>query len=155
MRKFVVFTIFIFLPLVALGQFKNHTADMEFGDQLKSTNAQGVVGLLGLDPSRFHMSQSYTMSYTSFGDQGITQGLYLNTMSYQFQIPLKVSLQLGYMHQPFQGGKNNPAFTNSPFVAGAALQYKPSEKTLIHFEFSQRPYSTYRYMSPLRGYLPY
>jgi len=155
MRKFVIFSMLIFLPLVTLGQFKTHREKTDFGDQLKSANTQGVVGLLGLDPSRFHMSHSYTMSYTSFGEQGITQGLYLNTMSYEFNIPLKMSLQLGYMHQPFQGGNNNPVFKNSPFVAGAALEYKPSENTLIHFEFNQRPYSTYRYMSPLRGYLPY
>ena len=80
----------------------------------------------------------------SMGKQGVTQGLYLNTMSYQFSIPLTVSLQVGMAHNPFGGmGQNGTAsiLQNGMFVSGAQLKYKPTENTTIQFDFRNTPYS--------------
>lgn len=142
MKKATLFLICLLLPVTIWGQFKselNHT----FLQQIyKNAQPQSVISFLGLDAGRFHMQQSYSMSYTTFGNKGFTQGLYLNTLSYEFSMPLTLSVQLGMAHQPFNTGNQNPVLRNGPFVAGAALHYKPTDKTSIHFEFRQRPYNT-------------
>ncbi len=144
MKKLVTILIIILVPLCAMAQFKTQTKPVDFADRLKTN--QGQFGILGIDMSRFSMSHSYSMSYMTMGGKGVTQGLYLNTMSYQFNIPLTVSLQLGMAHNPFGGlGENSTAsiLQNGMFVSGAQLEYKPSENTSIHFGFSNTPYNYY------------
>jgi hypothetical protein len=137
-----------------MAQFKVQSEPVDFADRLRTDQSQ--FGILGIDMSRFSMSHSYSMSYMSMGRQGVTQGLYLNTMSYQFSIPLTVSLQLGMAHNPFGGvGDNGTAsiLQNGMFVSGAQLKYKPTENTTIQFGFQNMPYSnsypgTYRMSRP-------
>ncbi|MBN1465520.1 hypothetical protein JXA02_07155 [candidate division KSB1 bacterium] len=140
MSKFVLLLSFLLLPLLGFGQFKTQAKPMDFTDRLQSG---ANIGILGIDPSRFSMAHSYSMSYMSAGGQGFTQGLYLNTMSYQFSLPLTVSLQLGMAHNPFQGDNTANILQNGFFVSGAQVKYKPTEKTTIQLEFHQMPYQHY------------
>jgi len=144
MRKLIILLIIILLPIGVMAQFKTQAKPVGFADRLKTD--QSRFGILGIDMSRFSMSHSYSMSYMSMGGKGITQGLYLNTMSYQFSIPLTVSLQLGMAHNPFAGmGENGTAsiLQNGMFVSGAQLKYKPTENTTIQFDFRNMPYTNY------------
>ena len=141
MRRFIFIVFFLALPLMSFAQFKTQAKPVGFSDRLK--NDQRSFGILGLDMSRFSMSHSYSMSYMSAGGQGFTQGLYLNTMSYQFTIPLTVSLQLGMAHNPFQGNNTASILQNGFFVSGAQAEYKPTENTTIKLEFHQMPYQNY------------
>lgn len=142
MKRICLLLVFLFIPIYALGQFKLQSRNPEFTDQLK--NEQGrSFGILGINPSRFNMSHSYSMSYLSVGGKNFTQGLYLNTMSYQFTIPLTLSLQLGVAHQPFQAANFSPVFKSGPFIAGAQLKYQPTANTVIQLDFHQSPYQNY------------
>ncbi len=141
MRKIFIL-LWALLPIAASAQFKTQAKPIDFADRLKSGVNSGV-GLLGLDPSRLSMSHSYSMSYMSIGDQGFTQGLYLNTLKYQFAIPLTVSVQWGMANQPFQSGNTSPILQNGFFFSGAQLKYKPSENTVIQFDFHQTPYNNF------------
>jgi len=140
MHRFIIFLIFFVVPLCSFGQFKTQVKPMDFSDRLKADQQNY---LLGIDMSRFFMSHSYSMSYMSMGGQGFTQGLYLNTMSYQFTIPLTVSLQLGMAHNPFQGNKTANILQNGFFLSGAQVRYKPSKNTTIQLDFRQMPYQNY------------
>ncbi len=143
MRNIILVFLIILLPLSVMAQFKTQARPMDFADRLKTD--QGQFGILGIDMSRFSMSHSYSMNYMSIGGKGVTQGLYLNTMSYQFSIPLTVSLQLGMAHNPFGGmGQNGTAsiLQNGMFVSGAQLTYKPTDNTIIQFDFRNTPYSS-------------
>ncbi len=91
----------VLLPVLAFGQLKEQLQPQSFSQLL--TRPQGLVGLIGLNPKRFSMQQSYSLSYTSLGGQNFSQGVYLNTMSYQVADPLQVSLQWGVMNQPLRG----------------------------------------------------
>lgn len=142
MRKSIVICILVLMPLVAFTQFKAQTKPMAFTDHLKSGQA-GAIGILGLDPSRFSMQHSYSMSYASMGGNGFTQGLYLNTMTYQFAMPLTVSLQLGMAHDPFQSANTASILQNGFFVSGAQVRYQPSKNTVLQLNFQQRPYQGY------------
>lgn len=142
MRKVIFILFIILLPVCVMAQFKTQANPMDFADRLKTD--QGQFGILGIDMSRFSMSHSYSMNYMTMGGKGITQGLYLNTMSYQFSIPLTVSLQLGMAHNPFGGvGGNGTAsiLQNGMFVSGVQATYKPTENTTIQFDFRNTPYS--------------
>ncbi len=126
------------LPTLAFGQLKQ---DGKINMAQALTKPQTLVGLIGLDPNKFSMSHSYSLSFTSFGGQSYNQGLYLNTMMYQLSNPIKMYLQFGVQHQPF--GQNEFQSQSSAFVAGAGFEYKPSDNFKVQFEFSQQPNSLY------------
>jgi len=126
------------LPSLAFGQLKQ---DGKINMAQVLTKPQTLVGLIGLDPSKFSMSHSYSLSFTSFGGQSYNQGLYLNTMMYRLSNPIKMYFQFGVQHQPF--GQNEFQNQSQFFVSGAGFEYKPSDNFKVQFEFSQQPNSFY------------
>jgi hypothetical protein len=139
MRKSIILLILFLMPLSASAQFKAQTKPIPFTEHLKS-GQKGSFGILGIDPSRFSMQHSYSMSYASMAGHGFTQGLYLNTMTYQFAMPLTVSLQLGMAHNPFESTNTPSMLQNGIFVSGAQVRYQPTKNTVFQFNFQQRPY---------------
>lgn len=141
---------FLLFPVLVFGQLKK---DENIANALTyPTKLQSVFGLIGLDPTRFSMSHSFSLSYTSIGGQGFTQGLYLNTMSYQLSNPLTMYLQIGFLNQPFGGLGQKSPYNNKLFLSGAGVEYKPSNNFKVQFEFSQTPnafYSPYYYNNSL------
>ena len=148
MKKSLILMLMI-LPIAGFAQFKTQAKNPSFADRLISGSG---LGILGLDPSRLSMSQSYTMSFASIGGHGFSQGLYLNTLRYQFAIPLTLALQVGMAHQPFNISGVSPMMNNGFFVSGAQLRYQPSEKTVIQLDFRRGPaylgYSRYPMFEP-------
>jgi hypothetical protein len=94
-----------------------------------------------LNPEKFSMSHSYSVSMFSLGGQTFSQGLYLNTMNYKFSDPLTMQVRIGYVHQPFGGLNQNAAVGGQLFVQRAMLQYKPSKNTTFSIDFQQVPSS--------------
>ena len=141
---------FLLLPLFVFGQQKKS----EKVDMAKAltypTKLQSMISLIGLDPTKFSMSHSYSLSFNSIGGQSHSQGLYLNTMKYQFSNPLTMYLQIGLLHRPFGTLGQNNLPNNELFLSGAGLEYKPSDNFKVQFEFNQQPY----YYSPYY-YSPY
>jgi len=134
--------ILIFMPCLVFGQYKSDTKAVDIATVLRTpVNAgKNAVGILGLDPSRLDISQSYSMSYMSLGGQGFSQGMYLNTMTYHFKLPMTLSFQWGIAHQPFAGSNDAPFLKNGPFISGAQFKYKPTKNTVIELEYNQNPY---------------
>ena len=93
-----------------------------------------------LDASRLKMSQSYSMSYSSGSDQSSAwNGLYLNTLQYQFAVPVTLSLDLGFAHQPgalFGVGPVQSDYRSSSFVLPRVeLKYQPTRNMLLRFQY--------------------
>lgn len=152
-QKRILFVLLIVsvLPGFAFAQLRSQTLTPNLPEMLRSIpgSTQGLLGLIGFDPAKFHMSHSYSMSYFSMGGKGLTQGLYLNTMSYRFSDPLLLKLQFGFAHQPFNAfGSNVPLMNNGFFVSGAELTYKPMNNMTLHFQFNRLPSQSYYYMNP-------
>jgi hypothetical protein len=101
------------------------------------TMALGTGGLL--DPSRFSVSQSYSMSFSSGSGGESWDGLYLSTLSYQLAVPVTLSLDLGLAHQPgalFKAGPMNRQFDASAVVMPRLeLKYQPFRNTLIRVQY--------------------
>ena len=150
-KRLVLVGLFLFflMPTFAAAQLKQDTRTDVASALVRPDGIQGIVGLLGLDPNRFSMNHSYSLSFGSFGGQSISQGLYLNTMKYQFSDPLKMYVQIGFQHQPLGSLGRNSLSQNQIFLSGAGVEYKPSDKFRLQFEFGQQPNSRY---SPYRRY---
>jgi len=88
--------------------------------------------------SKFSMSQSYSVSFGSYGGQSFNSGLYLNTMNFQLSKPLFMQVRMGYAHQPFNIAGDRPN-KGQFFLQKAMLQYKPSENTQITIEYQSIP----------------
>lgn len=144
MRKMVV-TLLVCLFLIPTFAFAQLKQDGKLNMAQALTKPQEIVGLFGLDPNKFSMSHSYSLSFSSFGGNSFSRGLYLNTMMYQLSNPLKMYFQFGVQHQPF--GSDQFQNRSQFFISGAGVEYKPSDNFKLQFEFSQTPgyYSPYHY----------
>ncbi len=149
---FIILLATAVIPSVAGAQLKNETVGKQhFSNNLTQTNPRSFLSTLGLDPSKFQMQHSYSLSFMNFGGTSLSQGMYLNTMSYQLSAPLSVSLQLGMTHNPLQGTGVNSPFTNGFFVSGANLEYKPSKNFQMSVGYNAYP-SSYHNGYYSRGY---
>lgn len=143
-RLLAVLVLGLILPLSGFAQLKNQAAAPNFRQQLRSPTPQSLIGMLGLDPAKFHMQQSYSLSFMSLGGHTISQGLYLNTMTYRFSPKLVARLQLGMLHQPFGGFSNLPS-GRSLFVSGAEIRFQPRKNLTLHFQYGAVPGGYYGY----------
>lgn len=154
-KKSVCILLLVFLPSLASGQLKSQN-----GVDLQTVLRYGLnpIGLVSgslLDPNRFHISQSYSISFMNFGSQSISQAMYLNTMTYQISTPLSFSLQWGLMMNKNLGTgglgiQSNSPFNNGLFISGAQLRYAPSANTEFKLELRQYP-NQYFYGTPFHG----
>ncbi len=96
----------------------------------------GSFGFQFLNPNRFSMHQSYSLSMGAGGGGSYSSGLYLNTFAYKLANPLTLSLDLGF-HTPIYNsmshgpstslwnGDSRPSFV----LPRIGLDYKPTENT--------------------------
>lgn len=83
-----------------------------------------------LDPSRLKMSHSYTFSYFSSKKSSGSFGLYLNTIQYQISEPLKLTMNLGYLHRSSFWQRSGNSFNTQGILSDFQLEYKKSN---FHF----------------------
>jgi hypothetical protein len=156
MRKLITFLLFFSFFFIAEAQFKeelnNKTSIREgFLSKDLSSNIFGFI-----DPSKFSMNHSVSMSYSAFAGQGVAMGVYTNSMRYDFNSNLNVQVDASIVNSPYNtlgdGFKNS---INGIYLSRAAINYKPSENTAISIQFRQGPgayynsyYSPYYLMSP-------
>lgn len=136
----------LIFPQLLLGQLKQD-ANVNVSRALTSPNRiDSIFGLLGLNPDKFSMSHSYSLSFAAAGGKTFNQGLYLNSMKYRLSDPLTLHLQIGVQHQPFGNQVGNALAKNQAFISRAGMEYKPSENIKLQLEFSRQP-ASYRYMN--------
>ncbi len=155
MRIFAALSLVLLLPALASAQLKSPDKPASFSQLLTQglSAPRSLIGMIGLNPNRFSMQQSYSLSYLSAGGQGFSQGVYLNTMSYRFSDPLQVSLQWGIMNQPLSSLGVPSMYSSGFFLSGANLEYKPSKNMSVGIQFNSYPAGSYY---PYRaGYYPY
>jgi len=113
------------------------------------------------NPAGFQMQQSYSMQFTSSTLGSFSSGLYLNTISYQFGIPLKLSLDFGVYNLLYASGFSSgvggqqqslnlsPSDSKPMFVIPRiALSYRPTANTLLCLQFTNYTDAVHSYGSP-------
>lgn len=126
----------IMAPLLAWSQDEGSSVPANFTNYLRSGSDYGLgIRPLGfLDPSRMTFSHSYTMSYMSTGGEGVMRGLFMESIGYRLSDPVSLTLNLGYLHQPYSSYGPDGVFQSGQFVGGAALTWRPRKDMFLRFE---------------------
>ncbi len=90
-----------------------------------------ITGKGLFDPSRFSMTNSYSMSVISNGHQSIYQNLYVNSSRYQISDKLSLNLDLGYSFNPLAQSSTK----NGTFLPNAELNFRPNDHFLIQMSY--------------------
>jgi len=140
----------LLLP-AALWAQTGDSPQLRVNDYLRSGSSYGLgLQTLGLfDPSRMTFSHSYTMSYLSSGGQSAMRGLFMETIGYRLSNPLFLTLNLGFLHQPYSSFGPDGLTQRGTFIGGAALTWRPSKNMFLHFEVGNYP------SNGISGYNPY
>ena len=113
-----------------------------------------ISGFSLLNPNRFSMQQSYSVSLSSgsFGSQ--SAGLYLNTISYKLADPLTLSADVGFYTPLYssaaglgRGTFQSPGASSLVFPR-LGLEYKPSEHSSISLQLINGPDAWKAYGNP-------
>jgi hypothetical protein len=96
------------------------------------------------DPGKLKMTQSFSMSYQTFGQNGFALGVYTNSLSYQVSEPLSLQMDVSVMHSPYSSlGGDFAKSLSGVYLSRAELNYRPSDNTLFQIQFRQLPASLY------------
>jgi len=96
------------------------------------------------NPSNLKMTQSYSLSYQTFGQNGFALGVYTNSLSYQISNPLSLQMDVSVMHSPYSSmGSDFSKSLSGIYLTRAELNYRPSENTLFQVQFRQLPAALY------------
>lgn len=112
------------------------------------------TGFSLLDPSRLHISNSYSLSYFSGGGQSQSVGLYMSTVDYQLSRPLSLRVGIGYLHQPLGFLNSNTSTVGNEILPNVRLDYRPSESFHFMVDYRTIPSSDYYGGYGWGGYTP-
>lgn len=147
----------VLVSAIASAQFKTKMNDEPSVSQslIRSDDSGLLFGWF--DPGKLKMSQSYSLSYQTFGQNGLALGVYTNSLSYQVSDPLSVQMDVSVMHSPYSTlGGNFSKSLSGIYLSRAEINYKPSDNTLFQVQFRQLPasmyYGGYGYGSPFWGF---
>ena len=99
------------------------------------------LGINFLDPNRFFMNQSYSLSYSSWGGRSASMGIYQNSMSYIFSDKLALRTRIGFMHDPLSmNTMTNQNNLMDNLIYGADLVYRPKKNMMFNIRFDKSPY---------------
>lgn len=154
MKKLLLFL--VIFSSITFAQFK--------GDESKPLDIQG--GILSenpmsslfsfINPNNFNMSHSFSMSYSSFGNDGMALGVYTNHMSYKFNDQLDFQLDASLVNSPYNSlGDNFTNAVNGVYIDRARLNYRPSEDFNVTLEFSNSPLNYYNSYSRYSSFSRY
>ena len=139
MKKFgYLILILTIIPISGFAQLKKDVDKPNISKSLETVYKNDVFAGF-LDPSRFHISHSLSMSYMAFGGGGAMINTYINTLNYRFSDNLFLTTKLGIMNTPYNSLPGNNYFNDYEFFGGAELKYLLSEKSVISLRFEKIP----------------
>jgi hypothetical protein len=151
--KNILIITFILIPVLSFGQLKRDSEKPNISNTLKTGAMQN--SLMGfLDPSKFHMSHSFSVSYASMSGAGVVMNTYLNTINYKFSDQLSIRTKLGIMGSPYNTLPNQPYMNDLQFFGGAEVVYHPSESSSLMLRIESVP-ANYFYHQGLNRYNSY
>ncbi len=152
MKRFItfgiVFLMTFFFTQNTFAQFKNQSERPDISTALTGMPSSFLGGFL--NPEKFRMHHTVSMSFGSFAGQSLMLSSYVNSMEYQFSKNLWLQANLGIMSSPYNTfGKN--FFLNKPqFFGSAQLNYRINDKAHLMLRFESSPFG-YGYSNGL-GY---
>ncbi len=146
MKKVVgLMALLLIFSSVSYAQFRDQLSNKPSVENslFKSDNGGGSL-LSFFNPANFSMHQSISMSYMTFGGQGLSLAMYTNSMSYKISNPLTLSADVSVMSSPYSTLGNSFAKSISGiYLTRAELNYRPSKDFSIDVQFDQNPLNRY------------
>ena len=145
-----LFVAIVMLAMVAnmnvMAQFKSQEENQPSVAQslVHPTSINSFLGIL--NPDNFTMHHSFSLSYLSFGGQGLSLASYTNSMFYKISDPLNVRFDLTLQGSPFGnslGLQQNDL--SKIFLSNAELNYRPADNMFIKLQYSQLPFYNLQY----------
>ncbi|NLB64752.1 MAG: hypothetical protein GX801_11740 [Fibrobacter sp.] len=113
------------------------------------------------NPKGFSMQQSYSMRFSGGSFGSTSAGVYLNTLSYEFNMPLTLSVDIG-MYNMFHTSMQNPSMEryNQNFLSSKpqflipriALDYQPTDKMSFSIQLLNTDHAYKAYGMDYWGY---
>ena len=128
--------VLILVPVLGMAQLKKDIPQPNISGTLNSSLLNSAL----LDPSKFSMHHSFSMSYFTMGGTDMMLNTYVNTLNYSFSENLFLTTRLGIMASPYNNLPGDNALANGQFFGGAELKYLPTENTVISLKFESVPY---------------
>ncbi len=146
MKKLAIL-FFIIFSISVMAQFRDDGLnEPSVKEGIVNQNSGFSIGFLNSE--NFHMSHSFSMSYTSFGGNGITLGSYTNSMFYRLMDNMNVQMDVSFIYSPYSTfGQNFQNDINGIYISRAAINYSPFKDMHISVQYRNLPYSTY-YFNP-------
>jgi hypothetical protein len=120
-------------------------ARAQIAPDLKNKSYVGENRFSLFDPSKLTMNQSYSFALYSGGGHSGNIGLYMNSIEYAFSEPLKVRIDLGFLHTPSQLFSGNTSIAdNGVIVPGVSVNWRPSRHFNLRLDYRQHA-ETYRW----------
>ena len=119
-------------------RFPTHQSDFDSRSLMIPGTASAPSFSL-VNPDRFSMRQSYSLSAMSSGSGSASAGTYLNTIGYQISEPLSFFVDVGFhtpIHSSLAGvnGSHAGAAGSSMILPRMGLEYRPSERMSFNLE---------------------
>jgi len=112
----------------------------EAGDFPLNNNIPSKSAFSLFDPGRFHMTNSFSLMYSSSNGQSQSLGMYLNSIEYQVSDPLKIRFDLGYVQNTgslFSSNTRNQ--NNGRILPGVSISWKPAKNLFFQFNYREVP----------------
>jgi hypothetical protein len=149
--------LFVLLVLVfvagtyqANAQFKDAVSEEQPSVTSSFIHPAASSALFGFfNPDSLHMNQSYSMSYSAIGGQGIALGRFTNSMLYRISNSLDVQADVSLQHSPYNTlDKSFQSGLNGIFLDRAEINYRPTQNMLFQISYRQVPYNDFGFYSP-------
>lgn len=142
MKKLAVLLIFTF-STAGYTQFREPGfPTTHISDGLIDNNSGSLFGFLNSE--NFFMKHSFSLSYSAFGGEGFSLGVYTNSMFYKFNNNLNAQLDVSLVQSPYSTlGKDFQKNISGFYISRAAVNYKPWNDVLISLQYRQLPYNYY------------
>jgi hypothetical protein len=129
MKKMIFLTI-VLLPALLFAQGSSDNQNSQNPYVSKSGSSL-------FNPSKLKIHQSYSFGYYSGGGTSGSVGYYLNSIEYAFSDPLKIRVDLGFLHSPTSilSGHSN----SGVFVPGFSLDWRPSRYFNFRLDYQHVP----------------
>jgi hypothetical protein len=109
---------------------------------IRETPASLLLGWF--DPDRFQMRHSFSLSYMTAGDQGLSLGMYTNSMMYQFADNLNARADVSFSYSPTSSfSRFSSQDLSGVFLSRAQVDYRPWENMHLQVQYRRDPYRTY------------
>ena len=141
-KAVAVAVMLLVVAFAAQAQFKNQAEPQQTSSGGLITQPSSSNFFFGwFDPNRFTMHHSFSLSYMTFGGQGMSLGTYTNSMMYQFADNLDARADVSLSYSPFNSfGMKGTKDLSGIYLSRAQVDYRPWENVSVQLQYRQIPY---------------